>query len=154
DPDWREPFCAPEREGRRAELNRRELLADHLFAGWSRPRPLPEKRTDRRALAYLLRQYRDGAVAAVDRTRHAQCRTFRHNDPLCGRAVLQSWRSALLLDRAHQVAWRRNLAYLVRYRRAAAHSLAAEPDSQPALRRMHGADPGARHASRPQRCRG
>jgi hypothetical protein len=44
--------------------------------GWSRPRPLPEKRADGGALAYLLRQHRDGAVAAVNRARHAQCRTF------------------------------------------------------------------------------
>src|SRR5258705_13783988 len=46
---------------------------------------------------------------------------------------------------------RRHLAHLVRYRRAAAHPLAAEPDPQPALRRMHCIDTGARHAPRPQR---
>src|SRR5471030_3156173 len=115
---------------------------------------LLEKRADGTALAHLLRQHRDGAVAAVDRTRYAQCRTFRHNDPLCGRAILQSWGSTLLLDRAHQVARRRNLTYLVRYRRAATDPLAAEPDSRPALRRVHRADPGARHPSRPQRRRG
>ena len=57
-----------------------------------------EERTDGTALAHLLRQYRDGAVAAVNRTRHAQCRAFRHDDPLCGRAILQNRRSALLLD--------------------------------------------------------
>src|SRR6185437_910603 len=34
-------------------------------------------------------------------------------------------------------------------RRAAAHPLAAEPDPQPALRRMHRIDPGARHSPRP-----
>ena len=39
-----------------------------FFASWSRPRPLPEKRADGRALARLLRQHRDGAVAAVNRT--------------------------------------------------------------------------------------
>src|SRR5712672_3657047 len=98
DPDGREPICTLEPEGRRAELDRGELLADHLFAGRSRPRPLLEKRADGTALAHLLRQHRDGAVAAVNRTRYAQCRTFRHNDPLCGRAILQSWRSTLLLD--------------------------------------------------------
>ena len=38
-----------------------------------------------------------------------------------------------------------------RYRRAAAHPLAAEPDPQPALRRMHCIDTSARHAPRPQR---
>src|SRR6188508_2033211 len=43
------------------------------------------------------------AVAAVDRTRHAQCRTFRHDHPLCGRAVLQSRGSTLFLDGTHQV---------------------------------------------------
>ena len=43
---------------------------------------------------------------------------------------------------------------LVRYRRAATYPLAAEPDSRPALRRVHRADPGARHASCPQRRRG
>jgi hypothetical protein len=26
---------------------------DYLFASWARPRPLPEERTDRRALAHL-----------------------------------------------------------------------------------------------------
>ena len=46
---------------------------------------------------------------------------------------------------------RRHLTHLVRYRRAVAHSLAAEPDPQPALRRMHCIDTGARHAPRPQR---
>ena len=40
------------------------------------------------------------------------------------------------------------------HRRAAAHPLAAAPDSRPALRRLHRADPGARHASRPQQRRG
>src|SRR6516165_4752676 len=89
--------------------------------------------------------------AADDCTRHAQCRIFRHNDPLCGGDVFQGWRSPLLLDRAHQVAQRRHLAHLVRYRRAAAHPLAAEPDPQPALRCMHCIDTSARHAPRPQR---
>src|SRR6185503_13975914 len=70
-----------EPEGRRTELNRGELLADHLFASWSWPRSLLEKRTDGTALAHLLRQHRDGEVAAVNRTRYAQCRTFRHNYP-------------------------------------------------------------------------
>jgi len=64
-------------------------LADHLFASWSRTRSLLEKRADGRALAHLLRQHRDGAVAAVYRPRYAQCRTFRHNHSLCGRAILQ-----------------------------------------------------------------
>src|SRR4029079_6587109 len=154
DPDGREPLHPPEPEGRRPELDGGELLADHLFARRPRPRALLEKRADGAALAHLLRQHRDGAVAAVDRTRHAQCRAFRYDHPLCGRAILQSWRSTLLLDRIHQVARRGNLAYLVRYRRAAAHPLAAEPDSRPALRRVHRADPGARHASRSQRRRG
>jgi hypothetical protein len=56
-------------------------LADHLLASRSRPRPLPEKRADGRALAHLLRQHRNGALAAVDRPRDAQCRTFRHTIP-------------------------------------------------------------------------
>src|SRR3954465_1520601 len=115
DPDRREPVHTPEPEGRRAELDGGELLADHLFAGWSRTRPLPEERTDGRALAHLLRQHRNGALAAVNRARHAQRRALRHNDPLCGRAILQIWRSALLLDGAHQVARRRYLDDLVRY---------------------------------------
>src|SRR4029079_19581343 len=68
--------------------------------------------------------------------------------------VFQDWRSPLLLDRARQVARRRHLAHLVRYRRAAAHPLAAEPAPQPALRRMHGIDTGPWHAPRPQRHRG
>src|SRR6516162_6683903 len=51
----------------------------------------------------------------------------------------------------NQVAQRRHLAHLVRYRRAAAHPLAAEPDSQPALRRVHCIDTSARYAPRPQR---
>jgi hypothetical protein len=46
-------------------------LADHLFASRSRSRPLPEKRADGSALAHLLRQHRDGALAAVDGARHA-----------------------------------------------------------------------------------
>src|SRR5882762_10000904 len=65
DPDGREPIYSLEPEGRRTELDRGELLADHLFASWSRPRSLPEKRTDGTALAHLLRQHRDGALAAV-----------------------------------------------------------------------------------------
>src|ERR1700704_3449852 len=76
DPDGREPVYTLEPEGRRAELNRGELLADHLFASRPLPRPLPEKRADGIALAHLLLQHRDGAVAAVNRTRYAQCRTF------------------------------------------------------------------------------
>jgi hypothetical protein len=44
--------------------------------------------------------------------------------------------------------------YIKSHRRAAAHPLAAERDSRPALRRVHCADPSARHASRPQRRRG
>jgi len=40
----------------------------------------------------------NGALAADDCTRHAQCRTFRHNGPLCGGDVFQGWRSPLLLD--------------------------------------------------------
>src|SRR3954452_16433809 len=98
DPDGREPIYPLKPQGRRAELDGGELLADHLFAGRSRSRSLFEKRADGTALAHLLRQYRDGAVAAVDRPRHAQCRAFRHDDPLCGRAILEDWRSALLLD--------------------------------------------------------
>jgi hypothetical protein len=61
-------------------------LADYLFASWAWPRPLPEERADRRALAHLFRQHRDGALAADDCTRHAQCRTFRHNGP-CAEAT-------------------------------------------------------------------
>src|SRR6516225_380321 len=58
------------------------VRALYLFAGWARPRPLPEERADRRALAHLFRQHHDGALAADDCTRHTQCRIFRHNDPL------------------------------------------------------------------------
>src|SRR3954452_892508 len=113
DPDGREPIYPLEPQRRRAELNGGELLADHLFASRSRTRALFEKRADGTALAHLLRQHRDGAVAAVNRTRHAQCRAFRHDDPLCGCAILQDWRSALFLDRTRQIARRRHLADLV-----------------------------------------
>src|SRR4051812_7114201 len=88
-PDGREPIYPLEPQRRRAELNGGELLADHLFASRSRPRSLLEERADGTALAHLFRQYRDGAVAAVNRTRHAQCRAFRHDYPLCGRAILE-----------------------------------------------------------------
>src|ERR1700757_226304 len=98
DPYGREPVYPLELEGRWSELNRCELLADYLFASRARPRPLSEERTDGRALAHLFRQHRDGAMAADDYTRHAQCRTFRPNDPLCGGDVFQGWRSPLLLD--------------------------------------------------------
>src|SRR6478752_3738277 len=74
------------------------FLADYLFANRTRPCPLSEERADRRALAHLFRQHRDGALAADDCARHAQCRTFRHHDPLCGGDVFQGWRSPLLLD--------------------------------------------------------
>src|SRR6516225_10382120 len=41
------------------------VRALYLFAGWARPRPLPEERADRRALAHLFRQHHDGALATT-----------------------------------------------------------------------------------------
>jgi hypothetical protein len=69
-------------------------LANHILAGRTRPRSLPEERTHRGSLAYLFRQYRDGALAAVDRAGNAQRRTRRHHNPLCGCAIQQDWGSS------------------------------------------------------------
>ena len=145
DPNGREPIYTLEPEGRRAELDRGELLADHLFASWSRPRPLLEKRADGTALVHLLQQsHCDGAVAAVNRTRYAQCKFPTQRSPVRTRNSPKLEIHATSGSSTHPVAPGEEISLTwVRYRRAATHPLAAEPNSRPALRRVHRADPSA-----------
>ncbi len=70
-PDGREPVHPPEPQGRRSELDRCELLADHLFAGGPGHVLYLKSELTEAALAHLFRQHRDGALAADDRAGHA-----------------------------------------------------------------------------------
>src|ERR1700730_4267343 len=64
--DRRESVHTAERARRRSEQDGRELLAHRLFARRTGARALSQERADGRPLAYLLRQHRDGALAAID----------------------------------------------------------------------------------------
>src|SRR5437588_4371024 len=66
----REPVHPPQREGRRSQFHRCELLADHPLSGGAGARALSQERADRGSLADLFRQHRDGALAAEDRAGH------------------------------------------------------------------------------------
>src|SRR6266436_5447614 len=153
DLDRRKPVYPPQRQRRRRQHNKCQFLAHHNLPGGTRTRALSPERADREPLADLLRQHRNGAVAAVDRPGHAQRRDGRYDNPGGRRSVRQIGRPALFLDGTGAVAGRANRPHLVSDRRAAADPHRAQCRARPALWGVHAADPGARRAAHPKRRR-
>jgi hypothetical protein len=132
-----------------SELNRCELLADYLFASWARPRPLPEERasegrwriySDNIAMARWLQTTVQGMLNAElsDTTIPCAEATFsKAGDP-------RYFWTEYIKSHSEDI----SLTWF-EIGEAASHSLAAKPDPQPALRRVHCIDTSARHAPRP-----
>ena len=124
------------------------------LSGRSGSRALSQERADRRPLADLLGQHRDGALAAIDRAGHAERRD--------GGSRRSRWRTLTFSkDGDPRYFWtesvyrhgRGDRADLVRHRRAAADPYPTECRAGPAVRRVHGADPGTRCAPDAERRR-
>ena len=148
----REPVHPAEREGRRPQHDRCQLLAHHLLPGRAGPRALSQERADGEPLAHLrptTSRWRAGCSRPSRACSTPSCAipAIPVIDAEFGKAgdPRDFWTERVV------GAGRGDRAHLARDRRAAADPHPAERDAGAPLRRVHGADPGARRAPVAQR---
>ena len=149
----KKPVHPTKPDRRRPEHDECQLLAHHHLPGRSGACSLSQQRADREPLAYLLRQHRDGAMAAVYGPGDAQRRDGRCRNPSARCSILEIRRPSPFLDGECGSARRGDCADLVSDRRSVADPHAAQCGARASLRSVHIADPRSRRALDPERRR-